>query len=758
MNESKDIDCIIEEYFEKSRSGFAPDIDDFVSHYPEHADELRELLPLLNDMEELGNANSHSEDGRLPDFSSVGLRIIRQIGKGGMGIVYEAEQIALKRRVAVKTLSSLSHSANRQAQFETEAKAIARLYHPGIVQIYSSGRCGDISYYVMELLEGKSLNDCRFDDVRRIAEVGLAVAEALSYAHRCGILHRDVKPANIFLDTAGHVHVTDFGLASMLDGGADSPFHGGTLRYMSPERLDEGICTASADQYALGVTLYELILGRPLFQGKTNKEVVAKIRAGELPALECPNDLAAILRKSVSLKAEERYASLDEMAADLRNYLDGRPVQAARPSPLRRLALWLKRNPLLAASALCTSAACIAVVCSIVYGYLQTKKALRQEKANAENAALSLHKVFEFMESNPPSKSATELLYLLLPYYQQAISQNALYGRELFEAWRMIYRHARSVGDYELAADACRQFLSIKRRPDVMNEYAEILRRQGMNAAADDIQREIVSNFEGAHTSSERFYVFCAMRDLAKSCNDMELLDRGYDLLKDILEAEPDDTNYRFAYARLLLDYPQRFKERILPDLEADALAILSDLMLVDPDDAEYAIAFVECVRKSLQETEVGIDDESVLQAADASIRLIDLFPFMSDAVTESLSFCKVYMERLRRNQRQTEARRFGVKLQNLLRSNYYSKNAPDELREALLEMQLRQIRMNNNTRRPPKRMQDDAEKEPDAHDAPGQRRLPNRMSEEFEKELELYDGPKKKEYLRLYRGDSNKK
>ena len=249
MSDEHSIEEIAAEFLERRQAGEDLKTEDFLAEHPEHADELRELLILMLDMEKINSDKTQiysppqPERTNLPDSD---YRLVRKIGNGGMGIVFEAVQVSLNRRVAVKLLnSSLLTNDEQRAQFENEAKVIAMLHHPNIVKIYSAGCSKERCYYAMELIEGKGLDSCQFDDLRELAQIGLQAAQALAYAHRCGILHRDIKPANMLLDTEGNIHISDFGIAFILSG--NEPIiesrgsRSGTLRYMAPERLVEGI-------------------------------------------------------------------------------------------------------------------------------------------------------------------------------------------------------------------------------------------------------------------------------------------------------------------------------------------------------------------------------------------------------------------------------------------------------------------------------------------------------------------------------------
>ena len=185
MQNKKSIEDIVEDFIELIRSGKTVSIDTFAAAYPEHADELRELLVLVADMEKL---NVSWDTDSLPELNDCDFRLLKKIGCGGMGSIYEAEQISLQRRVAVKVLSPrLFDDENQQAQFVNEAKLIAQLHHPNIIKIIDAKSSGIYCYYVMEMIEGSSLDHVLFDNVKEVAKIGIQAAQALDYAHNCGI-------------------------------------------------------------------------------------------------------------------------------------------------------------------------------------------------------------------------------------------------------------------------------------------------------------------------------------------------------------------------------------------------------------------------------------------------------------------------------------------------------------------------------------------------------------------------------------------
>jgi len=206
---------LLDAYLEAVRSGKASSPEAFAAANPDLEDELRAVLPLLVDMEHVAQAGG---DQPLavppPDFSGTDFQLLRRIGGGGMGVVYEALQTSLNRKVAVKILSPArpveDEALNR---LQNEARVIAQLYHPNIVKVYTAGHLGGSFFYAMELLDGTDLARMPPTAPREIAKVGLDAARALAYAHGCGVLHCDVKPSNLFRGADGVLKIGDFGLA-----------------------------------------------------------------------------------------------------------------------------------------------------------------------------------------------------------------------------------------------------------------------------------------------------------------------------------------------------------------------------------------------------------------------------------------------------------------------------------------------------------------------------------------------------------------
>jgi len=290
----------------------------------------------------------------LPSQSEVGgYKIVREIGRGGMGVVYEAEQQEPRRRVALKVLRGLEADEYHVKLFRREIQALARLRHPGIATIYEAGRTEDGQhFFTMELVAGEPLSAyVRAHEVglRERLELFLKIAEAIQYAHEHGVIHRDLKPSNIMVDAEGHVWILDFGLARIIDVEATLATRtaegglAGTLAYMSPEQAHggtEGI-DARTDVYALGVVLYELLTGQlPYDLGKVPAHDVVRVireqppRAPSAVNHELHGDLETILLKALEKEAARRYPSVAEFTADVQRFLRAEPIRARPASGL----------------------------------------------------------------------------------------------------------------------------------------------------------------------------------------------------------------------------------------------------------------------------------------------------------------------------------------------------------------------------------------------------------------------------------------
>ena len=379
------LEDLIDECTDRLQAGEDVDLDELAARHPEHADRLRSLLPSLRMMAEVGRTGPAAFPAVMPGERAVSppevgpfelgdYRVLRMIGRGGMGVVYEAVQLSLNRRVALKVLPfAAALDPHQLRRFQIEAQAAAQLHHTSIVPVFSVGCERGVHFYAMQYIEGRTLaalvqdrrEASRPSDgparpsadrefIRSVARLGIQAAEALDHAHRQGIIHRDVKPANLLVDVRGNLWITDFGLARFVNE-AGLTVTGdliGTLRYMSPEQAlaRRLVLDHRTDIYSLGATLYELSTLRPVVDGRDRQEILRRIAQDEPVPLRridssIPRDFETILLRSLAREPEERYATAQELADDLRLFLEHRPIRARRPNPLERAAKWLRRHP-----------------------------------------------------------------------------------------------------------------------------------------------------------------------------------------------------------------------------------------------------------------------------------------------------------------------------------------------------------------------------------------------------------------------------
>ena len=660
MNDGQTFEELVDLFLDKCHLGDAPDIATFAAQYPEHTAELLETLPLLNDLEKIGDAArglSRAKSVELPELPGSDFQLLRKIGGGGMGVVFEARQISLDRRVAVKLLApSLVSNDARREQFEQEARLVATLQHPGIVKVIGAGQCAGTFYYAMELVEGERLDRHTFTSLREIANVGLQAARALSYAHEQQVMHRDIKPSNILLDKNGTIHIADFGLACVLEAGRDAVdrpgARNGTLRYMPAERLVHGISSFLGDQYALGATLYELIARRPILEERTSSRLFRRICTTPVPPLSCAEtDLAAIVNKCVSFDARDRYPSMRDLAEDLRRFLDHEPILAAPPPAGRRLVLWIRRKPAVAALTGVAAVLAICAVSALGVGYARTAEALHLAERNAALAGAALSGVFRSVESQSPSRRDTQLLTELLPYYGELARRQDMPPDKIAEANRILGTCAFRTGNYSLAEKAFRHVAESNSTASDRNNLADVLRRLGRDDEADTLYREVANRFSESTNVVDRFESVRALKALAQE--DYESPDRAkaFELLAELLKDDPLNPDYRYQYALILGPTPRQFTGERLPDIKPNPTLILSQLTDEYPDRPEYGLALVDLVERRLRpgrKTKLTdrIDFFGALERAD---RLLGRYPNMPDVVSAVIRMRTAYANHLRR-------------------------------------------------------------------------------------------------------------
>jgi serine/threonine protein kinase len=656
---------LAEEITRRLQAGEAVDLNDYAARYPEWIGAIRRLLPVLREMADLARCvGDEAEAGQVMGVGDTPVearqvvgdyRILREVGRGGMGIVYEAEQVALGRRVALKVLPLAAAMDPRALQrFQLEAQAAAWLQHPQIVPVYAVGSVNDVPYYAMQFIEGASLAEViaelrrleglasdappspgrpssagalavgllsgRFtpptepgeagpadveaaaragpagsapgshapdlapeprplsgpltrgrEFARRVAHVGVQAAEALEYAHAQGVLHRDVKPANLLLDRRGSLWVTDFGLAQR-PGDGRLTLTGdvlGTLRYMSPEQAlgRRALVDRRTDIYSLGVTLYELLTLQPAVAGSDREEILRRmIQDDPVPIRRLnpgvPVDLATVVAKAIGKDPGARYVTAQHFADDLKRFLDGRPIAARPTGPVARVWRWCRRHPLPAGLAAGLVAALLAGFAAVTWGWRESLAALDRE-SQANKALIIAH---------DRERNARMEAQLRLDLAWEAVEQYSTVGREevLLRQLQMASLRERLLGTalsfYErLEATTRGEPADSKTRRGLVKSYRDVgktavemgARREGLRAF--ERGRAIVEPMRRADPRSPDF-----RRDLAfflekigmlqvytsgQEAEGFENLEQALQLNKELAAQFRDNSEFRSAEA-----------------------------------------------------------------------------------------------------------------------------------------------------------------------------------------------------------------
>src|ERR1700736_897102 len=304
-----------------------------------------------------------SDNGTPIEFGDY--ELLQEIGRGSQGVVYRARQKSLNRTVALKIIAC-GHWASQPhlKRFRREAEAAASLNHPGIVPIYEVGERDGACYFSMGFVEGGQLDAIASQEpmsLRRAAELIAKLARVVHYAHEHGILHRDIKPGNILLDATGEPHLSDFGLARLVE--TESTVTQtrdvmGTPSYMAPEQAagDNAAISSATDVYGLGAVLYQLLTGHPPFAGETSYETIKLLldtepRQPRLWSRKIDRDLSTICLKCLEKDPKRRYSSALALAEDLERWLKHEPILARRIGVITRGKKWVRRNPTMAIAA-----------------------------------------------------------------------------------------------------------------------------------------------------------------------------------------------------------------------------------------------------------------------------------------------------------------------------------------------------------------------------------------------------------------------
>jgi serine/threonine protein kinase/Tfp pilus assembly protein PilF len=558
---------ILDEYLQGVERGEPLPPEELFARHPDVADRLRGYLSGLA----LFHRAAAGQPVPLPSPFERGLesgvllgdfRLVREIGRGGMGVVYEAVQLSLGRRAAVKVLPlAASVDEKHLARFQHEAQAAAQIDHPHIVPVFAIGQERGIHYFAMQLIVGQSLAEMiaamrdeagvggqhpaaeSLEHVQAVARMGVQAAEALNAAHEIGVVHRDVKPSNLLLDEKGKVWITDFGVARCKSSSSltETGYVVGSIPYMSPEQAlgQPALVDQRTDIYSLGVTLYELATLRHPGEGSAHAETAIEYHRSQWRRPRCwnsaiPVDFENIILKAMAEAREDRYNTAQELADDLRRFLEGKPILARPPTLSSRIEKWARRHQ----RALAATVGVLAVaLCGLVASLFlianeraEKDKAYRLAMENRQRAeenfrraeakyrqARDVLKTFsshvnELLANELPGAEdmRRKLLAEMLPYYREfarEASHDPALQKDLALTYTKIGFLSDQLGvqsDAEHAYQAAQRILEklIRTNPGnhehrrnlalCCNNLAQILQKRGaMTAAQEELERAL---------------------------------------------------------------------------------------------------------------------------------------------------------------------------------------------------------------------------------------------------------------------------
>ena len=441
----------------------APVVDGIVEHLPKCPACCAVVDRIVADnafLHELARAASRASDSRAAiarleaqreDLAASGgpisgYRLGAEIHRGAQGAVFRAEQIATRRTCAVKMLLGGRFAGDRELiRFEREVEVVARLRHPAIVTLYESGVSRDGEpWFAMELVEGERLDDfvrAHFSPPRQVAQLLRQIADGIAYAHRRGVIHRDLKPGNIVVDAEGVPRVLDFGLARLQGGDAPAEVNSattmagefvGTFAYAAPEQLagDPGAVDSRCDLYALGVVFYQCLVGRRPFEGaRSIAELVAQ-KTGSVPTRPSAlngaidGDLDVITLRLLAADPARRYVTADALVEDLERFLDGRPILAREDSMAYVVRKTLRRHWIASSAAAALMATILISGVALAFAYANAQRQrVRSERtlasfrdavgsvnpeASSGSASLSVEQFLELIEANSANELSSE--------------------------------------------------------------------------------------------------------------------------------------------------------------------------------------------------------------------------------------------------------------------------------------------------------------------------------------------------------------
>jgi len=652
---------VAEDFLSRIERGENPEVADYAARYPSIAENLRQILPVLTMVgssqdvwpgrDQAFNKDMHRER-ILGDF-----KILREVGRGGMGVVYEAQELSLGRRVALKVLPFVAVLDPHQLKrFKMEAQIAACLHHTHIVPVFSVGCERGVYYYAMQYIEGRSLasiiqelrqyannktpadekksrlpkiglSDCTkrlltvrstqsSEFVRSVAQLCIQAAEALQYAHDMGVVHRDIKPSNILLDERGHLWITDFGLAQYRTNTATVLTRPGdvlgTIRYMSPEQIagNTAMVDHRTDIYALGATLFELLSLEPVFVHQERHKLMNSIEMDEPRSLHLlnpavPKDLETIVLKAMAKDPARRYASSKALAEDLQRFLVHRTIKARRPSMGERFAKWARRHRTL------VSAVAGVLVVAVVALFLSTV-IIWQEKARTEAALKQVQ--MERQRAQTHYEKAREAVNEITHIVEQQSTNFAAVKesrRELLQKAQWFYEGLLETNsqDPNVMIEMCQSYLRIGSIHMQLGQYDEA--EKAYTSAIDIGNR--VHKIKPDHLHTQTFMGDCiealseALREQGKLTESVERQRQAIEIFEQIYVQRPTDRNYQDkllnTYKRLAetlrwMEEPEQVIQAIeqIMELEKEFIGRYPDQVLYQTEPAIHQAELAQII------------------------------------------------------------------------------------------------------------------------------------------------------------------
>lgn len=506
----------------------------------------------------------------LPEIE--GFRIVQLLGEGGMGTVYEAEQLQPARRVALKVLRMGYSSQKMVRRFQREAEVLARLKHNGIAQIYEVSFDDEtgVPYIAMELVEGPTLSAYIQDKQPPIAErirFAIAICDAIEHAHQRGVIHRDIKPSNILIDQSGMPKVLDFGIARITESDVRAVTLNtevgqilGTLAYMSPEQAsgDPTQIDLRSDVYSLGVVIFEMLSGSlPHDTAAASLPEAINIIRNQDPSrigtlnMKLRGDIDTILSKALERDPDRRYQSVSELCADLRRHLANQPIQARPPSVVYQLSKFTRRNKGLVAS-LSVIFVLLSIGVVLLSYALQRESAARQEAENslerANAAYLFLEGIFQGLSPRETKGRDTELLLSMLDQAADNARMEIDLPAVRAEMLTIIARTYNSVFEYGEASKLLTESLLIMKNESDPDEglvfstkelLATAFHKLGDFEQADSIFHELIEDARLHHPESQ---LATTLRQYSEFTMDDGHFDEALDAVQEAIELSPDVT------------------------------------------------------------------------------------------------------------------------------------------------------------------------------------------------------------------------